>query len=135
MAIFDDKTMEKASAGSSKWIKATDFADKGLTLQIVSTEKVKSQYGASAESGLVEREILEEGESFRYSFKDVAGNERTHDSTSFPLFIGMQNAEINFGDWLHITREGKGDKTRYSVEKVDAPVSQSKPSESSGTGV
>lgn len=115
--------MEKAQAGSGKWIKASDFADKGLTLQVVSTEKVKGQYGASAESALVEREILEEGESFRYNFKDTEGKERSHDSTSFPLFIALQNAEINFGDWLHIKREGKGDKTRYTAEVVDAPAS------------
>lgn len=118
MPIFDKTIMDKANAGSGAWIKAPEFDGKGLVLQIKGTEKVKSNYGASAESGLVEREILEEGEAFRYTFQDKDGQERKHDSTSFPMFIGMQNAEINFGDWLHIHREGKGDKTRYIVEQV-----------------
>ena len=87
--------------------------------KIKGVEKIKSQYGASAESSLVEREILEEGETFRYTFSDKDGNEKTHDSSSMPLFIGMQNAEFNIGDTLHIRREGKGDKTRYFVEKTE----------------
>lgn len=122
--IFDAKITEAAKKMNKTYIKADEFQGDGLVLQITGTEKIKSQYGASAENSLVEREILEEGETFRYSFKDAEGTVRKHDSTSMPLFISMSQLEINFGDWIHIKREGKGDKTRYSIEAVDAPVSQ-----------
>lgn len=122
MAIFDDKTMEAAEKMGGGWVKAKEFEGAGLTLKIESTERIKSQYGAKAEDGIVERGILEEGESFRFTFEDEEGNERKHDSSSFPMFIGMQQAELNFGDWLHIRKEGERDKTRYYVEVVEAPV-------------
>ena len=121
MPIFDSEIMEKANAMGGAWIKAPEFDGDGLVLQIKATEKIKGQYGASADDSIVERGLLEEGESFRYTFEDATGAERKHDSASFPLFIGMQQAELNFGDWLHIKREGKTDKTRYTVEVVEAP--------------
>lgn len=121
MAIFDQETMEKANSIGGAWIKAPEFDGDGLILQIKSVEKIKSQYGAKAEESIVEREILEEGEAFRFIFEDNTSTQRKHDSTSFPLFIAMQSSEFNVGDWLHIKREGKTDKTRYTAEKVDAP--------------
>lgn len=133
MAIFDKEIMDKAAQASNEWIKATEFDGKGLTLQINGVEKIKSNYGAKAEDAIVERDILEEGETFRYTFKDADGNERKHDSSSFPMFIGMKSVEVNYGDWLHIRREGKKDKTKYFAEAVDAPISQSKPSEKTDT--
>lgn len=118
MALFDKDTMDKA--GKSNWLAGEDF-ENGLTLQIKSVEKVKSQYGAKADSGMVEREILQEGETFRYTFVDGEGSEKQFDSTSMPFMIGMNSAEFNFGDWLLIKRTGKLRDTRYTAEKVDAP--------------
>jgi hypothetical protein len=119
MPIFDKDTMEKA--GRSDWLAGEDFEGEGLVLQVKSVEKVKSQYGAKADSGMVEREILQEGETFRYTFADKNGTEKQFDSTSMPFMIGLNNAEFNFGDWVHIKRTGKLRDTRYTAEKVDAP--------------
>lgn len=128
MALFDKDTLEKA--GKSDWYTGADFEGNGLTLQIKKVEKVKSQYGAKADSSMVEREILQEGETFRYTFADATGAEKNFDSDSMPFMIGMNGAEFNFGDWLHIQRTGKLRDTRYTAEKVDAPkVSPSKTEE------
>lgn len=120
MALFDKDTMEKV--GKSDWITGADFEGDGQFLLIKAVDKVKSQYGASADNGMVEREILAEGETFRYTFEDKDGNTRTFDSHSMPFMIGMQNAEFNFGDWLLIKRTGKLRDTRYTAEKVDGPA-------------
>ena len=129
MAIFDPKDMEKV--GKSEWLTGADFEGDGLVLKIKSVEKVKSQYGAGADNAMVERAILQEGETFRYVFEDVGGNDRQFDSHSMPFMIGMTNAEFNFGDWLFIKRTGKLRDTRYTPEKVDAPVSQNNSEEES----
>ena len=127
MALFDELTMEKA--GKNEWYTGEDFSGDGLTLQIKSVEKVKSQYGAKADNGLVERTILEEGELYRYTFADANGEEKNFDSHSMPFFIAMQGAESNLGDWLLIKRTGKLRETRYTAEEVEAPVSHAKPTE------
>ena len=123
MALFDKDIMDKA--GKSDWYTGADFEGDGLTLQIKKVEKVKSQFGATADSGMVEREILDEGEVFRYTFADKDGTEKNFDSHSMPFMIGMQNSEFNLGDWLLIKRTGKLRDTRYTVEKVDAPLKAS----------
>lgn len=120
MSIFPKDVQDKANAMGGMWLKGSDF-ENGLTVQIKSVEKVSSKYGATEDSKMVEKGILEEGETFRYVFFDSEGHERKMDSNSMPFFIGMQNAEINIEDWLKITREGKGEKTRYYVEKVTKP--------------
>ena len=132
MALFDESTMEKA--GKNEWYTGEDCSGDGLTLQIKNVEKVSSQYGAKADNGLVEREILEEGQIYRYTFADAEGKEKNFDSHSMPFFIAMQGAEFNFGDWLLIKRTGKLRDTRYTADKVDAPVSQANPSLSDAIG-
>lgn len=129
MAIFPPEALDKF--GKNEWLSGGDFKGNGLFLKIKSNEKVKSQFGAKADNGMVEREILEEGELFRYVFEDETGAERTFDSHSFPFAIALQNAEFNFGDWLHITRTGELKNTRYTAEKVDSPVSPRKNSDDS----
>jgi len=80
------------------------------------------KYGAEEKDYLVKNEILEAGETFKYVFKDAEGNEREHDSASAPMCIGFQQAQVEPGDWVKITRTGKTDETRYSIEKVEAPA-------------
>lgn len=126
MSIFGSDVDEAAQKLNMATIKAKEFEGKGLTLQFLSVEKIKSQYGAEADASIVEKGILDEGEQFLFKFKDAEGLDRKHYSTSMPFFIGMQQTEINEEDWLHIRREGVKDKTRYYVEKVDAPLSQDK---------
>ncbi len=127
MSIFGKDIDEKVSTMTNEWIKAEEFT-KAPSFKFRGVEKVKSQYGGKEENSIVEKGILEIGETFRYLFEDVEGNQRKHDSTSFPLFIAMQEAEINEGDWLKISKEGVTTKTRYYVEVVEEPkVSQAKP--------
>lgn len=108
---------------TSNWLKGADF-EAGLVLKISKPmEKVKSMYGAEEDDYLVKNEILAVGESFRYTFEDATGEERKIDSSSTPFFIAFKQCEeLGVGDWVRVTRTGKTDKTRYAVEKVDAPV-------------
>lgn len=119
MALFDEEIMEKV--GKSDWLTGADFDGDGLVLKVVSVDKISSQYGADDSHSLVEKGILSSGQTFRYVFADAEGNERKFDSHSTPFMIAMNNAEFNFGDFLHITRTGKQKDTRYVAEKVDAP--------------
>lgn len=128
--IFPDEVNEAAKALGSSWITASEF-EGGLVLQIVKPlEKMVSnnpKYGAKADNYLVKKEILEVGETFRYYFKTVSGEEKQMDSTSSPFFIGIRQVEeLGIGDWVKITRTGQTTETRFTVEKVDAPVSQEK---------
>lgn len=120
MALFDEETMERA--GKSDWYTGADFEGDGLTVQIKKVEKVKSQYGATSDNGMVERGILKEGETFRYTFADKDGTEKNLDSHSMPFMIAMQGAEFNIEDWLHIKRTGKLRDTRYTAEKVGGDI-------------
>lgn len=117
MAIFPEDVSGALNALEKEKLTAKEF-EQGLTLQIVSVEKVQSQWGAGEEDRIVEKGILEEGQQFKYTFKDSEGLTRTMYSTSLPLAVAMQRAEINYGDWLRIKREGKGTTTKYIVEKV-----------------
>lgn len=128
--FFPPDVQEASDKLASNWLKGSDF-EAGLTLQLTKPlEKVKSQYGAEADDYLVENNILAEGESFRYTFVDANGVEKKIDSCSTPFFIGFKQCEeVGVGDWVHIIRTGKTDKTRYTVEKVDALVSPAKQDE------
>ena len=121
--MFPKEVREKASKIGGDFIKAAEFEGEGLTLQVAKPmEKIASQYGAEEGDFLVNNEILEVGQTFRYSFNTADGQERKLDSNSTPLFIGFKQCEdLGVGDWVKITRTGKTDKTRYAVEKVDAP--------------
>lgn len=119
--MFDPETKKALANVSGSFLKGTDF-EEGQVLQFLSVEKIKSQYGAEADHKMVEKGVLEEGQSFRFHFVTKDGSSKTFDTTSFPFVIGMNNAEISDGDWVKIVREGKGDKTRYTAEKTEAPV-------------
>jgi hypothetical protein len=121
--FFPKNVEEAASKLSSDWLKGSDFDGAGLVLKVSKPmETVKSQYGAEEGDYLVENNLLSAGESFRYTFEDTEGKERKIDSSSTPFFIGFKQCEeLGVGDWVRIVRTGKTDKTRYTVEKVDAP--------------
>lgn len=129
MSIFPDEVSEAADRAGGYFVKGVEF-EKGLTVQAVKVEKVKAsnpKYGAQEKDKICQQEILEEGETFEYTLQTPEGEERKLNSSSFPLFIGFRQAEIEPNDWVKITRTGKGDKTRYTVEKVEKPkVSQAK---------
>lgn len=120
MDFFPKDVAEAASKISSDWLKGSDFDGAGLVLKVTKPmEKVKSQYGAEEDDYLVKNEILAVGESFRYTFEDKEGKERKITSSSTPFFIAFKQCEeLGIGDWVQITRSGKTDKTRYTVDKV-----------------
>lgn len=126
--FMPDDVKEASSKVGGDWLKGQDFDGAGLVLKVAKPmEKIKSQYGAEEKDWLVTSEILAVGESFRYTFEDAEGKERKIDSSSTPFFIGFKQCEeLGVGDWVSIVRSGKTDKTRYTVEKVDAPVLQRK---------
>lgn len=115
MSIFDESVTNALKAMDKEIIKASEF-ETGLVLQFIKVEKVKGKFGATEDSSIVERGILEEGEQFVYHFKDSEGDLRKLYSTSFPFLIEMNKAELNEGDWVKITRTGKLKDTKYTVE-------------------
>ena len=115
-SIFPPEVSDALNKMDKEKIRAVEF-EKGLTMEFVSVEKVKSQYGAAEDSSIVERGILEEGEQFVYTFKDIDGDTRKLYSASFPFLIAMNQAELNTGDQVLITRTGKLKDTKYTVEK------------------
>lgn len=121
--FMPDDVKEASSKVGGDWLRGSDFDGAGLVLKVAKPmEKIKSQYGVEEKDWLVTSEILSIGESFRYTFEDADGKERKIDSSSTPFFIGFKQCEeLGVGDWVSIVRTGKTDKTRYTVEKVDAP--------------
>lgn len=123
-ALFDKETQEAASKMGGNFIKAAEFEGEGLTLQCVSVEKIKSnnpKFGANEKDALYKQEILTEGETFKYTFKTPQGNERVLESKSMAAFIAFNGAELEPGDWVHVSKTGKMDDTRYEVKKVEQP--------------
>lgn len=126
MDFFPEDVKDAADKMGSDYLKGAEF-EAGLTLQTSKAlEKIISnnpKYGAVEDDFLVKNEILEVGQSLRFTFKDVDGKERKFDTKSAPFFIGFKQVEeLGVGDWVHIKREGKTDKTRYTITKVEAPV-------------
>lgn len=124
-SIFPDDVREASDKMGGEFIKAQEFED-GLILQVTKPmEKIMSRnpkYGATKENYLVKQEILEIGQTFHYEFVNAEGEKRSHDSNSPAMFIGFKQCEeLGVGDWVRITRTGKTDQTRYTVEKVEAP--------------
>ena len=124
--MFDENTKKALKNMGGNYLRGSDF-EGGLTLQFKSVEKISGQYGAEADSSMVEKGILEEGQKFRFTFADSDGVKRTFDTTSMPFTIALNQVEINEDDWVEITREGKGDKTRYHAEKVSEPTGSKPP--------
>lgn len=122
MSFIPADVQEAAKKMGGKFIKAAEFEGDGLVLQCVSVEKVKSnnpKFGANDKDGLYKQEILGEGETFRYVFKTNDGEERVLESKSAAAFIGFNNAELEAGDWIRVSKTGKMDDTRYNIEKTD----------------
>lgn len=127
--IFPDDVKEAADKIGGDWIKAGEFEGNGLVLKIAKPmEKVRAtnpKYGAQEADYLVKNELLEVGETFRFTFETADGSERKIDTKSTPFFIAFKQCadkEVGVGDWVLIQRTGKTDETRYTVEKVDEPT-------------
>jgi len=124
--LWPADVQEAASKMGGNWLKASDFEGEGMTLTIKSVEKIKSgnpKYGTVETDYLYKKEVLELGETFHFIFENKEGEEKMFDSKSAPLFIAMQQAQIEAGDTIHIKREGVTDKTRYYVTKQENGLS------------
>lgn len=100
----------------SKFIKGAEFDGEGLRLEVVKMEKftpadsqygVKNQYGAGGviakKNYFVDKGILNEGESFRYSFKEE-DKDREFENNSVRFYFAYENAKLVAGDRVHIKR-------------------------------
>ncbi|MFA5937603.1 MAG: hypothetical protein WC822_07035 [Candidatus Paceibacterota bacterium] len=139
MDIFPDDIKDATAKIGNDWIKGAEFDGNGLVLQFAKPlEKItptNPKYGAEDTDFLVKNEILEVGQTLRYSFTTPDGTERKFDSASTPFFIGIKQCEeLGVGDWVHIVRTGKTDKTRYTVTKVNAPLQDATSEEDEQTG-
>src|SRR5665213_551500 len=110
--IFPSDIRDAANKMGSDWYKGSDFDGEGLVVQVSKPmEVVKSnnpKYGAQETDFLVKQEILEEGETLRFTFKGADGTEKQFDTKSAPFFIGFKQCEeLGIGDWVKISREGK----------------------------
>jgi hypothetical protein len=124
-SIFPDDIKEASDKMGGEWVKASEF-EVGLVLQIAKPmeKKVSSnpKYGGQDSDFLVKNDILEKGECLMFTFNSTSGEERKFNTKSAPFFIAFKQVEeLGIGDWIKITRTGKTDETRYTVEKVDGP--------------
>lgn len=112
--VADDFVGE--SSGGSSFLKGADF-DGGLEVEVVGMEKftpsdpkygVKNTYGAGGvvtkENWFVKKGILEEGQSFKYSFV-VDGVEKRFDNSSLSFYFAFTNLNPDKGDRINIKRK------------------------------
>lgn len=130
-SIFPDDVRDAADKMGGEWIKPSEF-ESGLTLQFSKPlEKVVARnpkYGGQETDYLVKNDILEKGETFEFTFLSEDGTERKLHSKSAPFFIAFKQVEeLGVGDWVTITRTGKTDETRYTVEKIEHGEVKAKP--------
>lgn len=110
------------SASPNVFLKGVDFENEGQNLEVVGFEVITpkdAQYGAQEGNWLVEEGKLKVGESFKYSFKNMEGEEKVFETTSPGFFIGFSKCDPNAGDKVSIKRDGKLKKTRYTITHLD----------------
>ena len=113
MSVFSNDLQERDNK-PSKWLKTEELLSKSFVVKGVEVVEA-NMYGAEEGDSLFEKGILKEGETIRYSFDDN-GNERLYDSKGAGLYIAMKQANPEPGRLIKVSRSGKGDKTRYSIE-------------------
>ena len=109
----------RTEQGSSNFLKGADFDGEGLDVEVVGMEKftpsdpkygVKHTYGAGGavtkENWFVKQGILEEGQSFKYSFI-VGGIEKRFDNSSLSFYFAFTNLNPSQGDKIVIKRNMK----------------------------
>ena len=103
------------STGGNKFMKGAEF-DAGIDVEVVSMKKftpkdqqygVKNVYGAGGvvtkKNYFVDKGLLEEGESWKYTFK-VDGEEREFDNNSCSFYFAFTKKNPKAGDKLNIKR-------------------------------
>lgn len=119
--IFDNNSEEGTT--KNKFIKGAEFDGEGLTLEVVSMEKFtpsEAKYGVVNEYGpggivtkanyFVKNGLLKEGETFKYTFKDSAGNYRSFDQKSAGFYFAFTKLNPPAGSVIVIKRNKESDK-------------------------
>ena len=120
--VADEFVVERKE---SSFLKSSDF-DTAQIVEVVKMEKfvpnkgkngedygVKNTYGAGGvvtkEHWFIKNKILEEGESFKYTFKqnDI---EKTFENSSLSFYFSFIKAELVAGDVVSIIRDNTNDK-------------------------
>lgn len=120
----------------SNFLKGVDFDGEGLILEVVGMDKIvasdpkfgiKNEYGAGGvvtkENWFITNDLLEEGETFRYTFKQ-AGVEKTFDQSSVGFYFAFTNKDPKAGEIVSIKRTKKSNTdVKWDIEFVtDGPV-------------
>jgi hypothetical protein len=117
--------------GGSNFFKGVDFDGDGLTLEVVSMEKftpkdpeygVKHTYGAGGkvtkENWFVKNGLLEEGQSFKYTFK-LGEKYMTFDNSSVSFYFAFTRVNPKKGDKVFIKRDKESNtQVNWTVTKV-----------------
>jgi hypothetical protein len=106
----------KQEGSESSFLKGADFDKEGLVVEVVGMEKfvpsdpkygIKNTYGAGGvvtkENWFIKQGILEEGQSFKYSFI-VDGVEKAFDNSSLSFYFTFTNLNPSRGDKILIKR-------------------------------
>lgn len=91
--------------------------------EIISMEVIvsrDSKFGADSKDALFKNEVLKEGETLRYIFKDDTGAERTYESKGLAFYLAFKekDEEVSTGDKITFARDGAQTDTRWSIKKV-----------------
>lgn len=123
MGVVPETVMPESGGG--RYIKGTEFDGKGLVLKVKGFEVVAAtnpKFGAGDNDYLFKEGKLLKGQTFRYTFEDVMGNERILDSKSPGLLFAFGRVNPNPGDMVKISKTGKLDATRYTVELLPGVI-------------
>ena len=125
--LFDQYQTTSDEEIPHRFLRGKEFEGEGQILEVVGVEIIKgSKYSATRkEDWLCQKEILQEGETFVYSFIQD-GEEKIFESKSATFFIAMRQANPKPKDIIKITRTGEKFETRYEVTKLDNNTSTSK---------
>lgn len=134
MGVIPQEVKEAADTAAEsvggRFIKAEEFEGDGVVLRVKGFDKIVSKnpkFGAGDKDALFTQNILEKGETFRYTFETGETNadgfpeQREYESKSLALFIGFKGCDPSEGDWVRISKKGKMEETRYDVKMVDEP--------------
>lgn len=123
-------------ASESNFLTGADFDGEGLVLEVVGMDKVvasdpkfgiKNEYGAGGvvtkENWFIKNELLEEGDTFRYTFKQ-GGVEKIFDQSSIGFYFAFTHLDPIGGEILSIKRNKiSNTNVKWDIQFVtDTPV-------------
>ena len=119
MGVIPDE-IKGSGGGDGRFLKAAEF-ENAMRLTVEGFEKIKADnadFGANDKDFLFTSGRLALGETFRYMFKNEAGEEKVLDSKSATFFISFSKCNPEVGDMIEITKSGTGRNTKYDISIV-----------------